>query len=125
MPSASRTTTAAAIYEPDIEGRYAQLGGYTVGFATFKQAVDATPYFVGLPDDRCPCEHWGVVTAGELTFRWADHEETFVAGDAYYAPPGHLPLATAGASVTEFSPAEEWARTTAAIESNLRTGGSS
>jgi hypothetical protein len=27
---------------------------------------------VGLPDDRCPCAHWGVVTEGQITFRWAD-----------------------------------------------------
>ena len=55
MPSANRTTTPVAMDEPQIEGRYAPLGGYTVGFETFKQDVDPAPYFVGLPDDRCPC----------------------------------------------------------------------
>ena len=85
-----------AVDEAQIEGRYAPLGDYTVSFETFKQDVDPAPYFVGLPGDRCQCAHWGVVTAGQLTFRWPDHEETYVAGDAYYAPPGHLPLVTAG-----------------------------
>jgi hypothetical protein len=28
-----------------------------------------------------------------------------VAGDAYYAPPGHMPLITAGSAIVEFSPA--------------------
>ena len=83
------------------------MGDYTVSFETFKQDVDPAPYFVGLPDNRCQCPHWGVVTAGQLTFRWADHEETYVAGDAYYAPPGHLPLVTAGTRIVEFSPTAE------------------
>ena len=38
--------------------------------------------------------------------RYADHEETFRAGDAYYAAPGHLPLVFAGAEVVEFSPTD-------------------
>ena len=96
MPSANRITTPTAIDEAEVEGRYASLGDYTASFETFEQDGDPAPYFVGLPDDRCQCAHWGVVTAGQLTFRWVDHEETFMAGDAYFAPPGHLPLVTAG-----------------------------
>ena len=95
MPSANRMTTPVAVDEAQIEGRYAPLGDYTVSFETFKQDADPAPYFAGLPGDRCPCAHWGVVTAGQLTFRWPDRAETYVAGDAYYAPPGHLPLVTA------------------------------
>jgi hypothetical protein len=122
MPSANRTTTPVAIDEPEIEGRYAELGGYTVGFETFKQTVDAAPYFIGLPDNRCQCPHWGLVTAGELTFRWADHEETYVAGDAYYASPGHLPLMAAGTSVVEFSPSADLEATMAVVQRNLGAG---
>jgi hypothetical protein len=88
MPSANRMTTAATIDVDELEGRYAALGDYTVSFETFKQDVDPAPYFVGLPGDRCQCPHWGVVTEGQLTFRWTDHEETCVAGDAYFAPAG-------------------------------------
>ena len=65
----------------------------------------------GLPDDRCQSPHWGYVVAGSLTFRFADHDETYEAGDAYYAPPGHIPVVTAGAEVVEFSPTEAYART--------------
>ena len=81
MPSANRMTTATTVDADEIEGRYAPLGDYTVSFETFKQDADPTPYFVGLPGDRCQCAHWGVVTEGQLTFRWPDHEETYVAGD--------------------------------------------
>lgn len=122
MPSANRVTTAVAIDADDIVGRYAPLDGYTVGFETFRQDVDPAAYFVGLPDDRCGCPHWGVVTDGQLTFRWSDHEETYVAGDAYYAPPGHLPLVTAGTSIVEFSPARELEATMAVVEQNMRAG---
>ena len=56
------------------------------------QDIDATPLLKGLPDDRCQCPHWGYVIKGRLTFRFADHEEVFEAGDAFYLPPGHVPL---------------------------------
>jgi len=116
-------TTPVAVDLNELEGRYAPLGDYTVSFETFKQDADPAPYFVGLPDDRCQCEHWGVVTAGQLTFRWADREETFVAGDAYYAPAGHLPLVTAGTTIVEFSPAADLDATMAVIERNLTAAG--
>ncbi len=92
---------------PEIQGRYAELDGYTVGFESYPEDVDPAPLFRGLPDDRCQCPHWGVVQSGQITFRWADHEETYGAGDAYYAAPGHLPLITAGTSLVEFSPSDE------------------
>jgi hypothetical protein len=112
-------STPVAVDLDEIQGRYAPLGQYTVAFETFKQDADPAPLFVGLPDDRCQCEHWGVVQEGQLTFRWSDREETYVAGDAYYAAPGHLPLVTAGTSIVEFSPSAELERTMAVIEGNL------
>lgn len=121
MPSATRLTTPVAVDAPEIEGRYASLDDYTVSFETFKADVDPAPLFTGLPGDRCQCPHWGVVTAGQLTLRWADHVETYVAGDAYYAPPGHLPLITAGTAVVEFSPTVELEATMAVVQGNMAT----
>ena len=117
-------TTPVAVDEAEIEGRYAPLGDFTVSFEAFKHDVDPAPYFVGLPANRCQCPHWGVVTAGQLTFRWADHDETYVAGDAYYAPAGHLPLITAGTSIVEFSPTAELTETMAVVQKNLNAAGS-
>ena len=77
--------------EPEITGRYVELDGYTVSFETFHTDIDPAPLFRGLPDDRCQCPHWGIVVSGRLEVRYADREETFTAGDAYYMPPGHLP----------------------------------
>jgi hypothetical protein len=119
MPSASQMTTPIAVDQPDIVGQYAEAGPYTIGFEKYPRDVDPAPFFAGLPGDRCQCPHWGVVTAGQITFRWTDHEETFVEGDAYYAPPGHLPLLAAGTSVVEFSPTEELQATMAVVQHNL------
>jgi hypothetical protein len=123
MPSANPITVPVTVDEPQIEGRYASLGGYTVSFETFRQDADPAPYFAGLPDGRCPCPHWGVVTSGQLTFRWPGRDETFVAGDAYYAPPGHLPLVTAGTSIVDFSPTAEFEATMAVVQQNLTGSG--
>jgi hypothetical protein len=103
MPSASRSTTPVGIDLDVVEGRYAELADYTVSFETFEQDLDVTPYFRGLTGDACTCLHVGYVTAGQITFRWSDREETYVEGDAYVAPAGHRPLIAAGTSIVEFS----------------------
>ncbi len=123
MPSASKMTTPVSVDLPVLQGRYAELDGYTVGFETYPEDVDPSAYFRGLPDDRCQCPHWGVVQTGQITFRWADHDETYGSGDAYYAAPGHLPLISAGTSVVEFSPTDDLDRTMAVVGANLAGAG--
>ena len=54
-----------------------------------------------------------------MTFSYADHDETYVAGDAYYAPPGRTPAITAGTEIIEFSLTEEYGRTMEVIARNL------
>src|SRR5947209_1287571 len=107
MPSTSKADAPVVVDEKEFEGRYVELGGYTVGFETSKADFDPAPLFRGLPDDRCQCPHWGVVIEGKLVLRYEGTEVVFNAGDAYYAPPGHLPLVTAGTEVIEFSPTVE------------------
>jgi quercetin dioxygenase-like cupin family protein len=75
----------------------------------------------GLPDDRCQCPHWGYVVSGKLIFRYADREEVFEAGDAFYTPPGHVPaLHEAGTELVMFSPAEELRKTEAVMMKNMQ-----
>ena len=57
---------------------------------------------------------------GRLTYRFADHEEVFEAGDAFYLPPGHIPLADAGSELAQFSPSEELRAVDAAIAKNMQ-----
>jgi hypothetical protein len=87
------------------EGRYQELGGYTVGFEHYTRDDDPAPLFAGLPDDACQCPHWGMVLEGRLVFRYADGTvDDIGASEAYFARPGHTPLFFAGTRITEFSP---------------------
>ena len=119
MPKASKQSASQVEDMGVMEGRYEELGGYTVGFETFREDADATPLMKGLPDDRCQSPHWGYVVSGSVTFKYADRDETYETGDAYYAPPGHIPVITAGTEVIEFSPTEPYRQTMQAIGENL------
>jgi hypothetical protein len=107
------------------EGHFEHFAdGYTVGFETYTQDADLSPFFSGLPDDRCQCPHWGYVIKGKVTFKFADGDETYEAGDAYYAPPGHTPVLYAGAEIVEFSATEELQRTIDVVSKNMEAAGS-
>ena len=84
----------------DLDGLHGQLRHVQRGHRRDAAAARASP------DDRCQCPHWGYVFKGRLTFRFADHEEVFEPGDAFYVPPGHTPVAEAGTESVMFSPAE-------------------
>jgi hypothetical protein len=119
MPKLSKATAPHVEDFGPVLGHYGEVDGYTIGFELFREDMDPAPLFRGLPDDRCQCAHWGYVVSGRLTFRYADREEVYEAGDAYYAPPGHIPLVTAGTEIVEFSPTEAFQRTIAVVGENL------
>lgn len=119
MPRTSKSEAPVLVDEPEIEGRYVELARYTVGFETHKADMDPSPLFRGLPNDSCQCPHWGVVLAGTMTFRYADHDEVYEAGDAYYGAPGHVPIMSAGTDIIEFSPSVELQQTMAVVGQNL------
>jgi hypothetical protein len=57
--------------------------------------------------------------SGRMTFRSADGEETFEAGDAFYTPPGHVPLKhEPGTEAVFFGLAEELRKTEAVMIKN-------
>ena len=119
MSRTSKADAPVTLDEPEIEGRYAELDGYTVAFETHKADMDPAPLFQGLPEDRCQCPHWGVVLSGRIVFRYADRDEVDTDGDAYYGAPGHLPLLFAGTELIEFSPAAALNSTMAVVGQNL------
>lgn len=119
MPKTSKETASRVTVTEGIgEGRSEELDGYIARFSTATADHDAPELFRGLPDDRCQCPHWGYVISGKVTYRYPDREETYEAGDAYYAPPGHTPVIFAGSEVIEFSPAEEAAKTAEVVRRN-------
>ena len=120
MPRVSKASATQGGDHGVVEDRSDQLDSYTVNFVTFRQDVDATPLMKGLPEDRCQCPHWGYVIKGRLTYRFADREEVFEAGDAFYLPPGHIPVANEpGSEMVQFSPAEALRDTAAVMEKNM------
>jgi hypothetical protein len=121
MAKVSReSATGGGEYGP-VTDRSEQIDGYTVNFVTFHQDVDATPLLKGLPDDRCQCPHWGYVVKGRLTLRFPDREETYEAGDAFYTPPGHVPVKhEPGTEIVQFSPSDELELTEAAMQRNMK-----
>ena|SRR5947209_10735583 len=99
--------------------REAEWGDMNVGLEVLPAGTDTEPIFKGLPDDRCQCPHWGYVIRGRMRVRYADHEETMNAGDAYYLAPGHLPIFDEDTEVVEFSPKGEYQKTMEAAAANI------
>jgi redox-sensitive bicupin YhaK (pirin superfamily) len=109
MPKVSRESGETQDHGPVVD-THAEFGDYTINFITFKQHMDATEMMKGLPDDSCPCPHWGYVFKGKVTFRLPDgSEEIIEEGDAFYLPAGHIPIHEEGTEYVQFSPTKELA----------------
>jgi hypothetical protein len=119
MPKASRESAPEFVDYGMVEDRTDHFDEYTVSFTSIKADSDLAPMLKGLPGDSCQCPHWGYLTAGQLTVRYADHEEVIEPGDAFYMPPGHVPAAKAGSEFVMFSPTDELAVSEAAINANM------
>jgi hypothetical protein len=121
MPKVSKERASQGGDHGPVVDRSEELAGYTVNFVTFREDIDQTPLLKGMPDDRCQCPHWGYVTKGRLTFRFADHEEVFEAGDAFYLPPGHIGVGNEpGSEYLQFSPSDELRQVSAVIMKNMQ-----
>jgi len=80
-------------------------GELNVARIRFPKGADATPLLEGLPQNLCPCPHWGTVLRGSIHVRYADgREEVVRAGDVYYWPPGHTVWVDEDYEAVEFSP---------------------
>src|SRR5919199_1401892 len=121
MPKVSRESAGGGgDYGPVVDSSE-DLDGYTVNFLTFREDVDHTPLLKGLPEDKCQCAHWGYVFKGRLAFRYGDRDEVYEAGDAFYAPPGHVPVQTEpGTEFLWFSPSEELRTAEAVMVKNMQ-----
>jgi len=103
-----------------------EWGDMYVSFERSPAGKDNSALFKGLPDDRCQCPHWGYLLKGSLLVRYADREETFHAGEAFYIEPGHRPLGLEDYELLEFTPRDRFQSTLEAAQRNaraLKTGG--
>jgi hypothetical protein len=99
----------------DISGN---LDDYTVNFVTIRQGHSLAALLKGLPGDSCQCPHWGYLFAGKITVAYAEREEVYEAGDAFYMAPGHVPAAETGTEFVQFSPRKELAEVRALMKAN-------
>ena len=126
MPKVSRNTASHSVELEGLDVRLDHLeGGYSVCFEKHTADAELGALFRGLPGDRCPLPRWGYVVNGKVSFVFPDHKETFEAGDAYYVPPGHIPVHYAGTEIVEFSPTDLLEKTIKAVMSNLQRVGAS
>lgn len=116
----SRKDQPATVEAKEAIVRETDRAGIHFGFETHHEDSDIAPLFEGLPDDdRCQCPHWGYVFEGRMRVRYADGEEVFEAGDAYYVSPGHTPFMEAGTDIPVFSPKDEYRETQEVAEANF------
>ena len=108
MIAVRREDAEIAIAGNGAEMRTKELGAYTVAFARLDEGVDLGPALQGLPDDLCPCPHWGYMLKGRVLMRTTDGDQIYEAGQAFYWAPGHAPVALEDSEYVDFSPTEEF-----------------
>jgi hypothetical protein len=120
MPKISKESAPNVQEYPSALDRSGPLEDYTVNFVTVRQAASPAALLKGLPDDRCPCPHWGYLFTGKITVAYADREEVYQAGDAFYMTPGHVPTAETASEFVQFSPADALAEVRAVMMRNAQ-----
>jgi hypothetical protein len=95
-----------------LESQLLEMGEMVCVRHLIPAGFDSAPLYRGLPDDMCPCEHWGFLVRGRLRYRFADGGEELAveAGDAFHLRAGHLADALADSELIEFTAAEAYRR---------------
>ncbi len=93
MRSITREDVPVVIADGELEVRVRDEEGLSVGFVRLPAGADLRPATQGLPDDLCPCPHWGYMVKGRVRMHTADGHQDFSAGEAFYWGPGHAPEA--------------------------------
>jgi len=107
----------------DYQGQMAELpDGYTANFETIPAGMGGPDLFKGLPDDACQCPHWGYLFKGKFKATYTDGSEDVIsAGEAYYLRPGHVYEPLEDVESIEFSPTDEWRKTTEVVSKNAQS----
>ncbi|MGA9714657.1 MAG: hypothetical protein WBQ48_02385 [Aeromicrobium sp.] len=89
----------------ELETRYVELGEQAIRHARVPAGTDFGPVLQGLPNDRCPSPHWGIILEGSVVIDHADGTvETARAGEVYYWPAGHTAHTDEGVVFIEVGP---------------------
>ncbi|AXE24830.1 hypothetical protein C0216_16465 [Streptomyces globosus] len=109
MTAITRGDTPVAVEGDGVELRTQPAGGdLSVAFVRLPAGADLRPALQGMPDDLCPCPHWGYMLKGRLKMVTKDGEEVYEAGQAFHWPPGHAPVALEDCEYVDFSPTAEF-----------------
>lgn len=85
--------------------RYVEWDDMALRYARVPAGTDFGPVLEGLPNDRCPSPHWGIVLEGSIHLVHADGtEEVASAGQAYYWPEGHTAWTDEDVAFLEIGP---------------------
>ncbi|MGA8847043.1 MAG: hypothetical protein WB471_10555 [Nocardioides sp.] len=93
------------IDQGEVQTRYLELGDMAIRHASVPAGADMAPLLQGLPGDRCPSPHWGIVLEGSIRVVHSDGTvEVARAGEVYYWPPGHTATADEPVTFLEVGP---------------------
>ena len=99
---------AVEIDNGELQTRYLEIGGMAIRWAKVPAGADMGPLLQGLPNDRCPSPHWGIVLDGSIDLVHQDGSaETGRAGEVYYWPAGHTATSSTGCEFLEVGPVHE------------------
>ena len=109
MKATTREQAPMAIEGDGVELRVQPLGGgMSAGFVRLPKGADLRPAVAGLPDDLCPCPHWGYMLKGKVRMHTRNGGSVYEAGEAFYWGPGHAPEALEDSEYVDFSPTDEF-----------------
>ncbi|MDT4918122.1 MAG: hypothetical protein QOI15_2739 [Pseudonocardiales bacterium] len=92
----------------DLQTRYQELGDFAIRHVSVPAGADMGPLLRGLPGDRCPSPHWGIVLQGSIDIVHADGStETARAGEVYHWPAGHTGTTDEPCVFIEIGPVEQ------------------
>jgi hypothetical protein len=98
-------TMPIEISQGDLVTRYLEMDDMALRHLDVPAGTDMSPVLRGLPDDRCPSPHWGIILEGSITLRHADgSEEVARAGEVYHWPAGHTGHTDEGVVFLEVGP---------------------
>lgn len=105
MTAITRQEAPVAIEGDGVELRTHEIGGdMTAAFVRLPAGADLRPALAGMPDDLCPCPHWGYMVSGRVRMHTPTGPETYETGQAFYWGPGHAPEALEDSEYVDFSP---------------------
>jgi hypothetical protein len=103
----------------EMESHVLELGEMVCARHLIPAGFDSAPFYRGLPDDMCPCEHWCYLVSGKLRYRFAAGGTLAVeAGDAFHLQAGHLADVLEDAELIELTRREDYRRKAEHVEGN-------